>query len=209
MEALLGSPTPEHTKSDWSMTELILFVICGMVMVVLFSLALLMGRPAPREESETTAKLFEIVSLPGLEFKNAAVLFDDSDYRILQREPVFKSVAWHLRHDRRRLVLLWLKLLQKDLLALWRFRRMLTGYGVSNGLSEELRVALTAIVGLVLLFCLRVIVALAGPFALVGLLRSARSDVEDISRSCASLLGRIPSTRWSEIQQAWSSAISS
>jgi hypothetical protein len=185
------------------MTELILFGFIGIVLVVLFSVALLIGHSHQLEEAETTARLFEIVSLPGLRFKNAATLFDNSDYQILRRETAFKSVAWHLRHDRRKLVLLWLRLLRKDLLSLWRFRRMLANYGVSAGFAEELQVAITAIAGLVLLSCLRVIVTIAGPFALTGLLRSARADVEGLSRSCAFLLGRVPATRWSEIQHAW------
>ena len=186
------------------MTELILLLFIGVLLGVLFSLDLLMGGPKRSEEPEAAGTLFEIVSLPGLGFRHAAMLFDDSDYRSMRRVPALKNNAWHLRHDRRRLVLLWLRLLRKDLTSLWRFRRLLTGYGVTSSMGEELRIAAAAIVGLVLLSCLSVFITIAGPFVLTGLLKNARSNVEKLSCSCASLLGRIPSTRWSEIQHAWS-----
>lgn len=189
------------------MTELILLLIIGILLAVLFSLALLMGRPKRREEPEAAGTLFEIVSLPGLGFRHAAMLFDDSDYRTLRRVPALKNDAWHLRHDRRRLVLLWLRLLRKDLSSLWRFRRLLTSYGVSSSMGEELRIAAAAITGLVLLSCLSVFITVAGPFVLTGLLRNAHSQVEKLSCSCVSLLGRIPSTRWSEIQHAWTAGL--
>lgn len=191
------------------MTELVLLLIIGITLAVLFSLALLRGRPKRHEEWEAADTLFEIVSLPGLGFKNAAMLFDDSDYRILRRVPALDHVAWHLRYDRRRLVLSWLGLLRKDLLSLWRFRRLLTSYGVSSSVAEELEVASAAIMGLMLLSCLRVITIVTGPFVLTGLLRNAQVHVQKVSRSCALLLGRIPSTRWSEIQHAWTTGLAS
>ncbi len=191
------------------MTELILLLVTGLLLAGLFLFALLIGHPKRHEESEAAEILFEIVPLPGLRFKQAAVLFDDSDYRILRRVPALKNDVWHLRRDRRRLVLLWLRLMRKDLISLWRFRRLLTRYGVSGSLQEELQIASTAIMGLLLLSCLSIFVTVLGPFALSGLLRNARSHVKDLSDSCASLLGRIPSARWSEIQNEWSSGLAS
>ena len=191
------------------MTELVLLLLIGILLAVLFSLALLRGGPKRYEDSAAGGILFEVVSLPGLSFKHAGILFDDSDYRTLERSSALKNVAWNLRRDRRKLVLLWLKLLRRDLGSLWRFRRLLTSYGVSGSLAEEFRVATAAIKGLTLLSFLSVVVAIAGPFVLTALLRNARLHVEKLSRSCASLLGRIPSSRWNEIQRAWTAGLTS
>ena len=191
------------------MTELILLLLVGILLAAVFTLVLLMGSRSRDEEPQAAGTLLEVVSLPGLGFKQAAILFDDSDYRILQGVPALKNTAWHLRRDRRRLALLWLKLLRRDLSLLWRFRRLLTSYGVSASPVEELRVATTAIMGHVMLSGLSVLIMVSGPFVLSALSRNPRLHVEKLSRSCAWLLGRIPPARWSEIQIAWTARLPS
>ena len=185
------------------MIGLILLLVIGVVLAILFAIALWRGTPKPQETRETARIVFEVVDLSGLSFEQAGILFDDSDYRILHAVPALKNIAWNLRRDRRRLALLWLKLLRKDLSSLWRFSRLLTSYGASADPREELRVATSAIFGFVMLWCLSAIILIGGPFVLPALLRSARFRVEKLSLSCAGLLGRIPQARWGEIQDAW------
>ena len=183
------------------MTELVLFLLTGTALLALFLLILWKG---PTEESESArgmARLAQMISLPSLSFKNVELLLNDTDYRLLRSSPMLRLVAGQHWSDRRRMVLTWLRLLQRDLVALWRLRRLLSGHGVSTSIGEELRVAETALVALALVCSLRVAVALTGPFALVRVLQSTRRRVETISRSCAGLLARIPSSRWEEIEQ--------
>jgi hypothetical protein len=108
--------------------------------------------------------------------------------------------------DRRRLVLLWLGLLRRDVHTLWRFRRLLTRHGVSSGLMEELQLATSAILTLAIVNLLRVTVWAAGPFALAPLLDGAATRVEAASRRCAALLHRLPPSRLPEVQRAWLAA---
>jgi len=190
------------------MTGLIVLLAVGVLLAILFAIALLRGTPKPLETREAQRVLFEVVDLPGLSFKQAASLFDDTDYRILDGVTALKNIAWNLRRDRRRLALLWLKLLRQDLAALWRFRRLLTGHGASAGPADELRVAASATLGLVLLWSLSAVIFVSGPFVLPALLGSARGQVEKLSVSCAGLLGRIPQARWGEIQDAWTIEVS-
>jgi hypothetical protein len=185
------------------MTGLILLLVIGIVLAILFAIALFRGAPKPEETRETARIVFEVVDLPGLNFKQAGILFDDSDYRILHGVSALKNIAWNLRRDRRRLALLWLKLLRKDLSSLWRFRRLLASYGASAGPEEELGVATAATLGFVMLWCLSAVILIGGPFVLPALMRSARYQVQKLSLSCARLLGRIPQARWGEIQDAW------
>lgn len=185
------------------MNGLILLLVIGVVLAILFAIALFRGAPRPLKTRDAQQALFEVVNLPGLGFKQAGILFDDTDYRILHDVSALKNIAWHLRRDRRRLSLLWLQLLRKDLSSLWRFNRLLTSYGASAGAVEELRVATSAIFGFVMLWCLSAVILVGGPFVLPALLRSARFRVEKLSHSCAGLLDRIPQAKWGEIQDAW------
>ncbi len=185
------------------MTELVLLIVIGSVLL-LFFVSLLFAAPpnsAPGRLAQTA--LFEMVSLPGLSFRHADRLFDPADYSMLLSRPQLAQVARQLWRDRRNLVLLWLAMMQHDVLSLWRFRRLLTRYGVSRGLGEELLVAATALGTLAFLLAVRVAVALAGPFALVAFLTKVRGCVERLSTSCATHLERLPTLRWGEVAEAW------
>jgi hypothetical protein len=185
------------------MTQLVLFLIAGAVLLLLFVLFALSGRAPARDETLPLGALENIVSLPGLAFGKMDLLLNDRDYRMLGSKPGLQRLARRLRQDRGRIILLWLELLQEDIRNLWRFRRLLVRNGISVGLGEECRIAATGVVGLALLFSLRVVVAAAGPFALVHLLRGARYQVETACRLCAELLSRVPPSGREVIARQW------
>jgi len=187
-------------------TELILLLAVGAAFLALFGAALVRGRPRRIEEPQDVFALTRVVRLPALAFPNPSMLFDPADYRRLAVQPGMAAVARELRHDRRRLVLLWLGMLREDVLTLWRFRRLLTRYGVSSGLGEEAHVALSAMLTLGLLAMLRGCVRVAGPFAVVAMLDGAGTRAETASRRCAAMLHRLPAARLPEIQRAWLAA---
>jgi hypothetical protein len=176
------------------------------VLLSLFLAVLLFGRPRPVEEPQALLPLAQMVHLPALTFPNPAMLFDPADYRRLCAQSGLAPVAGRLLQDRRRLVLLWLGLLRRDVHTLWRFRRLLTRYGVSSGPGEEAGVATSALLTLAMLNTLRATVWAAGPFALAPLLDGAATRVETASRRCAALLHRLPPSRLPEVQRAWLAA---
>ena len=182
------------------MTELLSLLLLGIVLLVLFVLALLKGQ-SEEAASLDMARLAKVVPLPGLSFRSPELLFRDDDYAWLRSNRALRGVARLHRRDRRRMVLLWLRLLQADLFVLWRVRRMLAGFGASANVVEEFLFFLKAVVVLSLLLFLRVCVWLTGPFAVMALLRGCRTLVESVFRSCADLLTRIPPAQWPEIEE--------
>lgn len=183
------------------MTELVLLLILGITLLLVFLDALLRSS---REEAEVPdmAKLTQIVPLPGIAFKNPDLLLSDGDYKWLRGNPSLERVARQHWHDRRKMVLIWLRLLQSDLLSLWRLRRWLAGYGVATNAREELRIFGRAVLALTFIVILRFLVWLSGPFIMVRFLRSSRTQADAISQSSARLLARIPPSQWPEVQQA-------
>jgi hypothetical protein len=115
-------------------------------------------------------------------------------------------VARQLRRDRRRIVLLWLRLLQEDVGNLWRFRRFLVRHGAPVAPREEFKVAAAALAAVAFLGLLRALVWVAGPFAVAALASRARTHVERTSWGCADLLGRLPETVWPELERSWMTA---
>ena len=79
------------------MTGLIVLLAIGVLLAILFAIALLRGRPRVQETTDARRVVFEVVDLPGLGFQQGATLFDDSDYRILHGVPALKNIAWNLR----------------------------------------------------------------------------------------------------------------
>ena len=185
------------------MNELVLFLVAGAVFLVLFLLWFLSGQPRATDRALPLGALDQILSLRGLAFHKSDLLLDEGDYRMLRSKPDLRRLARQLRRDRSKIVLLWLRLLQEDVRNLWRFRRLLVRHGVSVELAEECRIAATAVLALALLFSLRVVVLVAGPFALAQMLRGARGQVEMASRLCAELLSRVPLAGRAEIGRQW------
>jgi hypothetical protein len=183
--------------------ELWLLAIVGAVFLLLFLVLLFRGRREPVAEPCAQVALAQVVALPGVNFGHVALLFDERDLKALECAPLLRPVAQQLHRDRRALLLLWLRHLQRDVLTLWRFRRLLTRSGVSGGLGEESRVAATAALALVLLASLRIVVATVSPFALVSFLRGAQGWVSRLSLACDVLLARVPASRWPDIERQW------
>jgi len=70
---------------------------------------------------------------------------------------------------------------------LWRFRRFLVRNGVHAKIGEELQILQTAILAVLFLNLLRILLRVAGPFALAGAAGQARRLVERMSyasRAC-------------------------
>ncbi len=189
------------------MNQLILFLAAGVVFLLLFLLWFLTGQPRETDRTLPLGALHQIVSLRGLAFHRSDLLLDENDYRMLRSKQELHRLARQLRRDRRKILLLWFELLQEDIKKLWSFRRLLVRHGVSVGLAEECRIAATAVLALALLFLLRVVVAVAGPFALAQLLRGAAGQVEAASRLCAELLSRVPLSGRAELEREWAAEL--
>ena len=105
--------------------------------------------------------------------------------------------------DRRRIVLLWLGELQKDVHTLWKFRRFLARNGLLVTFREEAGVVFAALLALLFLKVVRVAVFIFGPFVLHGALGNARLLVERLSTWGIAPLARVPAARKAEIEQEW------
>ncbi len=147
--------------------------------------------------------LADFIELRGLNFKNFALLFSDSDYRILLAEPALARIAKILRKDRRRLALQWLVALRSDVLTLWRLRRLLTAYGISEDIRSELAITARIVSILAFISALRLCVFIFGPFAFRQIACRGRRYIETYSRFCQSALGRLPQNKWDAFSAEW------
>jgi hypothetical protein len=148
-------------------------------------------------------ELRNFVELRALSFKNFSVLFSDSDCRILRAEPRLVRIAKRIRIDRRRMALTWLAAVRSDVLLLWRLRRLLTAYGVSQGPVVETATTASIVSILAFISILRVCVFLFGPFAFGQTAYMARRHIETYSRSCRAALGRLPKNKLAEFGAEW------
>jgi hypothetical protein len=183
-------------------------LVLGALLLAWMLATLLRGVPQPAAPP-SYGRLAQVVSLPGLSFAHPDRLFDSADYEALRQAagPAFLATA--LRRERRRLALLWLRLLRDDVNTLWRFRRLLAVHGSSAGAGGELRLALAGISATALIGALRVAVSVAGPFHAAAFCRASRRRVETIWQTCAALFSRIPADRASQFEQAWAAASAS
>jgi len=186
------------------MIGLIALLGVGSVFVVLGLLALF---HAPSREpgnlQVVEIRLCDFMELRALSFKNFPRLFSDSDFRALRAEPRLASTAKRLRTDRKRLALRWLASVRSDVLSLWLLRRLLTAYGVSEGLAPELAMTCRVILVLASISTLRSFVFVFGPFAFRRLASRSRKYIETYSRSCQAALGRLPKSEWENFGAAW------
>jgi hypothetical protein len=180
-------------------------LVLGAVLLAWMLAALLRGVPQPVAPA-AYGRLAQVVHLPGLSFAHPERLFDSADHRALVSNgaPVFLANA--VREERRRLALLWLRLLRDDVNTLWRFRRMMAAHGSSAGAAGELRLALAGAAAIGLIYLLRLAVTAAGPFQTATICRASRNRVEMIWQACAGLFGRIPAEHAGEFERAWASA---
>jgi len=174
------------------MNQLFILLIIGGLLFALSLAALFRTPPKYEATGEAMETLLKIVPLPGLDFKHSRVLFDGSDYRSIAVEPRFKAIAEQLRRDRRHIALAWLRLLRTDVYTLWRFRRLLTTFGVCASVNEEFATVVTAARLLLLLLVLRLSVMFFGPFAFASAAARVQDRVRGFSSSCGGMLARLP-----------------
>lgn len=185
------------------MINLILFTIMGLALFGSFIFIALQGSPKSLPDSSAVQALTEIINLEGSSFLNAKRLLDDTDYQLLCSNPDLRRLAERFRNERRKLALMWISLVQNDLITLWRFRRFLIQRGVPSSMSEELGTLRALVLSLVLLNFIRLSIRALGPFALPRATRQAGQLVEGMSKGAALVLGRIPAAGWAEIERSW------
>lgn len=189
------------------MTLLLLMLVLGAALLA--SMLVLLLRGVPQASPAGCGRLAQFVPLPGLSFPCPERLFDSADYQaaLVKGAPAFLAHA--IRKERRRLALLWLRLLRDDVDTLWRLRRTMAAYGASAGAAAELRLALSGTTAMIMIGLLRLAVALAGPFPAASFCRTSRNRVEAIWQVCAGIFGRLPAERAPEFERAWAAALPS
>lgn len=182
---------------------IILFSSIVFVCLGLFLFLLLFLRPeqAPAETASEVRDTIAGLSAPRLQHFDT--LLTDSDYRALSARPELKTLCAKYRSERRRIALLWLGELERDVRLVWEFRRFLVRNGLPVTFREELAIACAASLALFYLNTIRLNVLLLGPFVLPGALQTAKSPVVRLSRRGAGLLARAPADTRSQLQQKW------
>lgn len=186
------------------MTSLLALFLVGCLIVVLGFRALFrMLKPREMVWEFPEINLMELVELRALSFQNSSRLFSNTDYRLLRAEPRLGEIAKRLRIDRRQLALQWLAAVRSDVSSLWRLRRLLAAYGVSEGTMVELSITVEVIFILAWISALRLCVFLLGPFAFHRIVAMGRRQVETYSRCCRSTLARLPRNKWPQFKAEW------
>lgn len=178
-----------------------LFSLSGLALLFVFFLGF--GRRKLQENTlnQTYPPVAGLSAVCGPHFD---ALFREEDYRKLRLKPELKSVCESFRRDRRRIVLMWLAELRRDVRILWEFRRFLVRNGLRATFREEAGVVSAALLALAYVNVVRIAVSIVGPFALVAALRNARHVVEKLSNRDVALLAHVPAPRRVEIEQRWS-----
>jgi len=185
------------------MTVVIAFAVLGLVLFCCFLFIGFWDFSEQVNERPAVEAVREMVKLEGLAFSGAALLSDDSDYRLLLSHPGLRATARKLWRDRRQLSLEWIRLLRQDLKALYRFRRFVVRSGAAAGWSEETKIFGAFALSLLLLEWGGLVIRVAGPFAMRGMGRRVRATVELMSYAPALALSRIPQAGWRELQRNW------
>lgn len=176
---------------------------CFLLLLFLAALAFRTISGYSRHTSAPHAGAAQMLILPGLSFAHGRLLFDRGDYEFLLSGPSVAGIARELLRDRKKLVAMWLSSLQKDILTLWRFRRLLAQHGATASFAEELAVVFSALSMLSMLLFLRWGVVLLGPFVLVDILWAAPRPAEFVRQTCFRLAAQLPEARFAEVRSAW------
>jgi hypothetical protein len=203
LDTELGSNVQFAAKGQASMIGLVLAIAMGMILLIIFLVLGLQGPPNVNTDTAALAAVGQMVSLAGSSFVQGDRLLDDTEYRVLRSNPALHLVAAKFRKDRRELALLWINVLLSDLRALWRFRRFLIQRGAPTNLGEEWVILRSLIAAMIFLNLLKLSVLALGPFAFARTAGHAYHPVDAMSRAAASVLGRIPSAGWPDLQRAW------
>jgi hypothetical protein len=186
------------------MIAILLFVIVGLILFGSFMVIGFQGTPKAVPDSSAVTAVSQMVNLTLVDSNR---LLDDTEYLLLRSNPALVEVAEQLCKQRKELALLWISTLLSDLKALWRFRRFLIRSGAPTTFREEYGILQTFILSVCLLNLMKASIRIAGPFALPRAGRRAGRLVVQMSYAAASVLRRIPSTGWPEVERSWTSGV--
>jgi len=183
--------------------HLVIGLFLFLVLMCLSVFLVLLLRPEQPVEARGPELRATIAGLSAANAQQLEMLFGDGDYRALRSRPELKALSAKFRQDRRRVALLWLSELQRDVVVVWEFRRFLVRNGLSVTFGEEVAIALGACFALAYLNVLQLTVFLCGPFVFSGAVRSAKFPVERLSGQGAGLLSRAPAAVRAQLQLKW------
>lgn len=186
------------------MIQLLVMLIIGLSLLAFALFALV--RAVGTNDRSSVASDFDLstmLPLASLEFDTPALLFADTDYRVLISDPRLRTIARELRKDRRAIALLWLRELQRDVISMWRFRRFLTSRGASNAAGPELWAVFQSVGLISVLAVMRASVWLWGPYVFKSVVVGIRDDARKLRRSCVRALERLPREKWARVAAEW------
>lgn len=183
--------------------HLVIVLFSLLVFACLFLFLLLLFKPQPSSATHDTEFRDSIAGLSAANVQHLEMFFGDGDYRLLGARPELKAVSAKFRRDRRRIALLWLGELERDVHLVWEFRRFLVRNGLQVTFREEVAIASGACFALMYLKAVWLTVFLWGPFALSGALRGAKAPVRQLSTRGAGLLAHAPAPMRAQLQQRW------
>ena len=182
--------------------SIVITIFLSLALFCLSLLLLLFFKPETPSERNRIASP-AIAGLSTTHLQQLDILLGNEDYRKLRATPDLKALSVKFRRDRRRIALLWLGELQRDVRIVWKFRRFLVRNGLPVTFREELAIAFGASLAVLYLKTVWFLVFVSGPFVLSEMIRSARLPVERLSMRGASLLARAPASTRTQIEQRW------
>lgn len=181
---------------------IVTFVVAVLGLCLLFVFFLRHDGTVSKHANDNQAHV-PVAGLSAVFFPPYDIIVGKNDYRKLRTRPELKSISEKFRRDRRRIVLIWLDELRKDVHTLWKFRRFLVRSGLLVTFREEAGVVFAGLLALLYLKVVRAAVFIFGPFALHGALGNARLLVERLSIWGVGPLARVPAAKKAEIEQRW------
>lgn len=188
------------------MTSFLLLLLLSGFLLVTLLVVFLRGIPG-RGVEDLYPRLDEMVPLPGLRFQLAARLFERQDYNYLRSRHAPAKLLAVMRSERKRLALMWLRLLRDDLRMVWQFRRVLAAHGVTGGVLQEIRLAIGGVAAIILVQALRLLVFTFGPFYLGAWFSLGRRQLGREWRMCVALFGRLPAHSVPAFESSWKRAL--
>jgi len=193
-----------RSEAEIELSPLILIAVFSIFIVLsLFLFLVLFLRPEEPIEAREPEIRDTIAGLSASNFHSFDMLFGNRDYRALRSKKELKAVSAKYRREHRRVALLWLGELQRDVRVVWEFRRFLVRNGLQVTFREEAAIACEACFAITYLNVASLSVFMFGPFALSGAVQSAKVPVEHLSKRGAGLLARAPATMRAQLQKRW------
>jgi len=148
-----------------------------------------------------------VAGLSGACLQHSDVLLGRDDYLQMRNRPELKPVRERFWRDRRRIVLIWVGELERDVQLLWEFRRFLVRNGLHVALQEEVGILFTASWALLYLKLTRIIVFSFGPYVLRSVIRNVKLPVEQLSSRGAGLMARVPAEMKTQVERGWAEQV--